>query len=405
MSVRRFLSVVSAVAVLSSVTAEEKAGPGINELQGGGMKHQTAHKLHVENRPITTFLEKVPGELSGDIGFFGQNFNNLDGGSVDDFATLYFAPHYTLDFGNGLKLEMGGIFNKELKERGGYDAIIADDSVLSEMNFSYTFSETTLKLGRQSLEFILLEDFFDGVAIESSEIDGLTLRFAWVNKAATLDPDDLSKFEEEYFATKEDTDGLYALEADYELVEEVTVSAAYASANGLYRQYGGRVVWEQTFGDVENTLTVESFSVDNYGEGEDDGRLFHINDTVAIGKFSVGAGYISTGEKAGVGGLLNNFYDAFNEDSIEDYLNVNAWYVTTEYAFTDATTLGMTYGQKRADFDDEGDMVYGETVTEFDLVLTHGFTDNISSEFAFVNIDSEKADSWSRFYANVVYRF
>ncbi len=387
-----------AVTLLSSLlgfSQQSQQMPDYNQV-----KHNTAHSLHEEGRE--GIFKSIPGDLTGDIGFFGDTWGNLADGSDNDFMSLYFAPHYELELGAGFAFETGGLFTYDLKDNGGFDDIIADKSVLSELALSYNFSETTIKAGRQSLEFIILEDYFDGITIYSDEVDGLSLRTAWVNKGATLDPDDLTKFEEEYFGLDSDNnDGVYAFEADYELTDGLTLSGSVAYANDYFTQYGSRVVWEAGM----NALTVELFNVENYQQDVADGYLFHIDDTLSFDNFTVSAGYIQTSEKAGVGGLLNNFYDPFAEDTIEDFLNVQAWYLTSTLSLSDDTELTLTYGDKYADIDDEGTIITGEKIREFDLVLTHSFSERFSSEFAFVNYDSDKDDSWNRFYANVIYSF
>ena len=364
------------------------------------IKHNTSHSLHAEDR--LRLFRAVPGEFTGDLGFFGDTWSNTADGAANDFMSLYFAPHYELELGGGFAFETGGIFTYDLKDNGGFDEIIADKSVLSELAISYSFSETTIKAGRQSLEFIILEDYFDGITVYSDEFDGLSLRGAWVNKGATLDPDDLTKFEEEYFGLDSgNKDGVYAFEADYQLTEDLTLSGSVAYANNYFTQYGSRVVWETGM----NALTVELFNVENYQEDVKDGYLFHVDDTLSFDHFTISAGYIQTSEDAGVGGLLNNFYDPFAEDTIEEFLNVQAWYLTSTISLSDDTEFTVTYGDKYADIDDEGTIITDEKIREFDLILTHNFSDSFSSEFAFVNYDSDKDDSWSRFYANVVYSF
>ncbi|NQZ59086.1 MAG: Opr family porin, partial [Lentisphaeraceae bacterium] len=254
--------------------------------------------------------------------------------------------------------------------------------------------------------WIMLEDYFEGAFLESNDIEGFTLRAAWINRMATLDPDDLVNWNE--VSSDNDTDGVYGFELEFNQIEDFTLSAVYYRSHGAFSIFGGRLEYHSECSEkAGNDFLVEFYKTrenERFDKGvEQDGYIFHISDTITIDNISVGLGFISADRKSGAGSLLNNPWDPFDEDTHTDLPNAQTYYISTEYSYSDHLTFAALYGISTSD---EGDDEEGK-FTELNLIMSYTIRENITLETAYVKCDTTDGtrEGFDKAWFNLTYGF
>ena len=239
-----------------------------------------------------TFNELVGQEdivdLSGSLGIYYRDLSNREKNQArEEFGNAQLWLHAVTKEWNGLSFGISGLYNYEVAdEEFGYNHGIADkNAILAEVFASYNYSKTLLTIGHEVKGpedggWIMLDDFYEGVFIESDEIENLNIRLTWVNRSAVFDPDEITRYEE--FNGENDTDGVYGAEVTWSGLENIQLSGVYYRANGAYRIAGTRLEHQSEFDDFSNELLVEYYTTwenGNHGLGagnanETDDRLY-----------------------------------------------------------------------------------------------------------------------------------
>lgn len=367
-------------------------------------------QLACEDEDNTETKFKTPlGDFSSCMGAYYQRLNNRGADlDQDEFGNGYGVIHFESTKWQNLQLGVTFIGNLELQDNETYEDNIQDSTALAELWLGWDYEGTSIKVGRQQLEWILLEDYFQGVTIDSAVTDDLTLKLAWGDEQATLDPDDFSDFDKiVQDEDGDDTDGVYGAELTWTIMDGLDLSGVYYRANGAFRQYGAQMVFEKAWNDQFATTTqLEYYQVDNNGNhglaDDDNGSLWHIGQTFSVGTVTFGGGYIRTGDQVGTGGILNNAWDPFDEDNLEELVDAKAWYGLVDWQATEAFTVGTVFGIK--DYK-AGDV--DVSAHEIDLITSYAITDAINLEAAVIFVDTKDdvKEDFTKFWTHISYSF
>ena len=365
------------------------------------MEQKTVNILHASEEKSEEEQPNKYGSFSGEVGTYWQTVDTKDTTAREEFGNANLSLHYVSPKWNGLSLELGGLYNVELRDKEEvYDGVYQQEGVISEAFVKWETEGFSIFAGRMPIDYLLMGDYIDGLALSITAIDDLEIRAVWAKNQAVLDPDDVSDFEK-----LNDSDGVFGVEAEYEIVEGLSLTLVEYYANNLSNQTGANLSYEITGASFSNTLTVEGYHVNDLRPeaGDENGHVWHINNTIGFGEiFSIGAGYIETAEETGAAGLFNNPYDPFEEDTIEELPNASVWYVTAGAQITDDINLSSTYGQKRFDNLDAGQT---DQIDELDIVLGIQITENLGLDLAYINYRQENDDNWDKVWGYLTYSF
>jgi hypothetical protein len=391
-----FLYSIMVQADVNNLGDEQNSEPPNNKR----LEQKLTRMLHDEDDE-TSVTESKYGSFSGVLGTYWQTVNTKDNRDREEFGNADLTLHYLSPKWNGLSLELGATYNLELRDKNEiYDEAYQEEGLIHEAFVKWETDEFSLFVGRMPIDYLLLGDYIDGVAFSLTAIDDLEIRGVWAKNQAAVDPDEVTDFEK-----LNDSDGIFGIEAEYELLEGCSLTAVDYFANDLANQTGAKLKLETESDSLANFAVLEGYHVNDLqaAPGDENGHVWHINDTVTINKiFTVGAGYIETAKKTGAAGLFNNPYDPFEEDTIEELANASVWYVTCGVALFDKVTLDTIYGQKRFDNIDLG---VTDQIDEFDVVLGVDLGKGIGVELAYINYRQEQDDDWDKVWGHLTYEF
>ena len=370
-------------------------------------------------------LNNVLGEpewidTSGSLGFYYRDLSNRENNQArEEFGNAQMWLKAVTKEWHGMSLGISALHNMEFAdEEAGFNNNISDRKlILAELFFKYSVSKTEITLGRHVKGpddggWIMLDDYYEGVFIESEEIDDVQIRLAWVNRSAVFDPDEVTRYGE--FNGDNDTDGVYGAEVSWTGVEDLELSALYYRANGAFSFAGARAFYSLGIDeDLNNEFLVEYYSTwenGNHGlgatatNGNDKAGIFHINNTITLADASLGFGYIKADRKLGSGSLINNPWDPFEEDDFHTQLaNANTFYVTGCYHFADSLSLNLVYGETKADVGNNEDADF----RQLNAILTWEIHEQISLEAGYVHIDTsnDRAEGFDKYFINTIFFF
>ena len=360
-------------------------------------------------------------DLSGSIGLYYRDLSNREENQArEEFGNAQFWLKAVTKEWNGLRLGVSGLHNGEFadEENGYNNNIVNRKAILAEAFIEYTISKTVVTLGRRVKGaddggWIMLDDFYEGIFVESEDLPGFAIRAAWVHRTAVFDPDEVTHWDK-LAGGEDDTDGVYAAEISWQQIEGLRVSGVYYRANGAYSFSGLRTDYE--FGISENitsAFVAEYYSTwenGNHGQGssvtsgKDKGGVFHIGNTFTAGDFFFGGGYIKADRKVGSGSLTNNPWDPFEEDDVHTQLaNARTWYLTTGYQFTEDLGLTLVYGETNADVGPDESAKF----EQFNAILGWQVHEQISLEAGYVviNTSDEQKSGFDKMFINAIFTF
>lgn len=359
-------------------------------------------------------------DLSGSAGFYYRDLSNRESGQArQEFGNSQFWLNANTYEWHGFSAGISIVHNGEFAdEENGYNENISNRKLsFAEAYVSYTYSKTNLTLGRRvkgpdSGNWIMLDDFYEGVFFESRDIDGLTTRVAWVRKSAVFDPDEVTDFEK--FNGSNDSDGVYGAEITWDYIDNLDISLLYYRANGAYSLYGGRIQYKHEWEELQyNQFKVESFHTHENGghglgqsvtQGDDRGSIFHVNNTFRYKFWDFGAGYIKADRKLGSASLINNPWDPFEEDDFHTQLpNAGTWYLTAGVYIDQKFSFNLVYGESRADTGDSESATY----RQFNALAVWNINEQASIEAGYVHIDTSDGveEGFDKYFINTVITF
>ena len=394
-----FFAVISLIFFSSSLYGEEEKLMSLNSLTG----------------------QKDFIDLSGSLGFYYRDLSNREPAQArEEFGNAQFWLKALTAQWQGFRLGVSGLHNGEFAdEENGYSNNIIDrKAILAEVFVEYTISKTVITVGRRVKgpddgSWIMLDDFYEGVFIESEDIPGFAFRTAWVYRTAVFDPDEVTHYDR-LAGGEDDTDGVYALEASWQQVEGLRVSGVYYRANGAYSFAGSRIDYEFYVGEgLSSEFVAEYYSTwenGNHGQGlnvtggRDKGGIFHIGNTFSFGNISFGGGYIKADRKVGAGSLTNNPWDPFEEDDFHTQIaNARTWYLTAGYTFTEDLSMTLVYGETNADVGGNESASFNQ----FNAIIAWQVHEQISLEagYVLINTSDNQQSGFEKMYANVIFTF
>ena len=372
----------------------------VSETSNKTMEKKTAEVLHAPESKEEEGTSKY-GTFGGEVGTYWQAVDTKDTTDREEFGNANLTLHYVTPKWEGLSLELGALYNLELRDKDDiYDGVYQKEGLISEAFVKWETDGFSLFAGRMPIDYLLLGDYIDGLALSVTAIEDLEIRAVWAKNQAVLDPDDVSDFEK-----LNNSDGIFGIEFQYQVTDGLSITLAEYYANNLANQTGFNLVHECGNDKVSNSFVAEAYHVNDLKPeaGDENGHVWHLNDTITFGEiFSLGAGYIETAKKTGAAGLFNNPYDPFEEDTIEELANASVWYVTGGIVITDDIALTTTYGQKRFDNLDAGQT---DQIDESDIVLGIQVTENLGLDLAYINYRQEKDNNWDKVWGYLTYSF
>jgi hypothetical protein len=343
--------------------------------------------------------------LSGSAQAFYQTVNERDENIDRDelgYGSLFLKGE-TVEW-QGLQLGVTGMFSGEFHDHDNtYSRLIERNALLAEAYARYTLSKTTITLGREARDWLMLGDYFEGAFLESLDLDGFRIRAAWVEKVAVFDPDEVVDYEK-----LNESNGVYGTEITYQSLDNIELTGLYYNAPNAYDIFGGHLALGIPINEqINSALTIEYYetnekrSFDDYPDGR--GSIFHIGNELSINDLTLSAGYIEAGNGAGAGNMLNNPWDPFEEDSHTDRPGAETWYLGTEYALTEKLTVGAVYGESQTDDGNTADAAF----REFNFLVSYSILDNLLLDMAYIHVDSsdQSEEGFEKVWFNLVYEF
>lgn len=316
---------------------------------------------------------------------------------VPYFQIEYLSPRYR-DFSIGVGLTGYTHINEnsEQKNRIGDP----DSIVFHQLYLSYKISQTTLKLGRQSIEdSLFLADYYEAFSIHSEEIDNLILNFYLVDKVAESDINEFIEFEDVNRGSETIDDFLYAAEVTWDMIEDALDATFYYYHQGhLYDLYGAHFALSHDIDSMRFGLNFDFYATDedskngmkNIHDEVDDTGIYHIAPYVEFNSFILAAGYIEADRLTGAreGGLIDDYFNPFNEGNNVYAPDAKTWYGAFGYE-QEQYSIGVIFGS--TDYVDNGQRL---DETEFDITGSLTFKERyrLEAEFSNVNSDSQEGD-------------
>ena len=361
-----------------------------------------AHE-HAEKPSLSEQLgiEKY-GELSATAYlYFQENTDRQDNSDAQNFGLARVDLGFETAKWNGFQAGVTGVFNASLSDRNdtykgtpGADGVIADDASLAELWVSYDITEKTkITGGRIVREYVMLDDYFEGVFIESDEIDGFNLKLSAVNNAAVYDIDEVTKWEE----LSEGNDfGVLGAELTFNGVEGLEVTGVYYTSEDTADIYGGQVVYGFDISEEVSNETTAMYFVTNERTQDDNAGVWALSNTVSLNELDLTAGYIQSDEDAGSGSILNNPWDPFFEDNKADSADAGTWYLQADWAVTEKLGLTALYGETDSDTGN---------ARELNLVAGYEILEGLALEAAYIHLDTTSEEGYDLVYGQLSYEF
>lgn len=247
----------------------------------------------------------------------------------------------------------------------------------------------------------MLSDFFEGVFIESDEIDGFNIRLAAVNSQAVFDIDEVTQWEK---ISPGNDFGVLGAEVTYNAVEGLELTALYYTSEDVADIYGGQALYGFDISETVSNETIAQYFVTEEREDDDNAAVWAISNSVSMNDLTLTAGFISADEESGAGSLLNNPWDPFFEDSHTDLADAETWYLQADYAVTEKLSVTALYGETS---DAATDTNTGVNFRELNLIVGYEIIENLALETCYVNLDTSSGEEagYDLVYAQLSYEF
>lgn len=364
---------------------------------------------HSTNRIMSAIKS---GTFKGKIGIFYEHLNYDEESFLEDDETIkleesnlvvpylqveYLSPRF-MDFsiGAGLTGYTHINQNNEQKNRTGDP----DDLVFHKLYISYNISRTTLKLGRQSIEdSLFLADYYEAFSIHSKEVESVILNFYLVDKVAESDINEFIEFDNFNRGEEKIDDFLYAAEVAWDVIEDTLDTTLYYYHQGhLYDLYGTHVILTHAINSMGFGLNFDFYATQedskngmkNIHDEVDDTDIYHIRPYLEFHDFSISAGYIETDRLAGAreGGLIDDYFNPFNEGNNVYAPDAKTWYGSLEYE-QKHLTIGIIFGN--TDYIDNGQR-FDDTEFNINTCFTFKERFRLETEFSRIHSDSPEGD-------------
>ena len=369
----------------------------------------TAEEIPELPFPVQTKFEEF-GNFSGKLGFHYHDMSNReDNRSREEFGNAFTFLKFESVQKEGFRFGIAGLFQEKFadNEDSYTNNIDKRSSILAELYLDYTYSKTTVTLGRKELRWMMLNNYFEGVFIESDDIDGFNIRLAWANRSARLDTDLVTAWNEFASTTQTDTDGIYGGEITYNGIDNLEVTGIYYRSNGAFMNAGGRAIYNHAMESFTNRFTAEYYVTDendNHGlRTEGKGSILHFDYTAVFDSFSIGGGYVEADRKTGGGSLLNNVWDPFGRDGNTHRINGETFYVKATYKPCERIDFMVVYGDTHTDEGTDEDAHFRELlfVTNVKIYKNLDFQVGISSLDTTDDIEQGR----DKIFVNCIYSF
>ncbi len=331
------------------------------------------------------------GSTSGDISIYHES-TNMDTGTDSGFTSAGVSLNYTTKSFNGFSGKVGFVAASDIDEKNDNDSsVLADNSILSEANITYSTDSFSITAGRQAIDLEWMGDYHEAIVASTSIIPNTTLIVGYSDKTAVAGVDEISS----KFSDVNGTKGAYVVDAKYTGIESITLNPYYYSANDVANFYGLK-------GDYSSDLfsaTAHYASSSEDVSTTKDGSIIHLGLGTNISGISLNAGYIKTDKDGGIGSI-SSFGD--NISPFDDGTNVygtdaKTYYGSASYTISKATLTAL-YGT--TDYGTNND------TDELNLTLDYSFTDELSANVLYVDYeDSTSTKDYDKIYASLTYTF
>jgi len=340
------------------------------------------------------------GTLSGQVRMFyfmqedrpnGENFDKTKESFAIGGQLRYETPTIADHFGAVLNgFVAAPLFDDLNRERyagtGVLDSKNQGYAVLGEAYFKANYAKSVAKIWRQRIETPLvngndsrlLPNTFEAYRIESSDIEGLKLQAAWVDKIKNRDSDQFVSMTEAA-GVNDKKGGLFMLGGDWQPTEKLKIR-----------------VWNYFTPDMDNSLFIEA----NYSHDISDALETHIR-FQAIDQRDVGSSYLGTYTANEAGLLWGVKYSGVTLDVggtiVDDSADVRySWGVNP--FFNNLMSCGFNRAGEKA--------LYLAAAYDFAKMGINGFTANVKAGFGSTP-DSGRNASYDRneYDLNLLYKF
>lgn len=344
------------------------------------------------------------GQFSGDVTLYGEMVD-FDDRTVTDaaFAMGSVGLNYNTERYMGVQIDLGIRANGMLSEKEDGDYYGFDDNgnklknvnvAVGTANISYENESFSTVIGRQELDYEWIGDFHEAALLSLSAIPDTVLSAGYSQRFMEVN-DDSALYEME----KMSEDGIFFADIKYEGIPSLMINPYAYHVPDLAQWYGLILAYdEEIFG-----ATVHGATSNEEISSTEDGSIYHIEGRAAHMGVSLALGYITT-DSDGAIGSMDLVGDNINplEDGNQVYTNsANTFYGSIEYEY-DAFTVGAMYGNTTYDSSPDTDLNEGE----LDLTLAYTFTDALSAELLYANVNAENdAEDYDKTFLKVAYTF
>ncbi len=371
------------------------------------MAEENSGDGHILN---TIVNELKSGSLYGEIGIYYEHVDNKKDNFVEDdeiidlddtdlivpfFQVNYKTAQYShFSIGAGLTgyIHINDDSSREDSKEND------EDIVVHKLYLGYEISRTSLKIGRQELDKTLfLSDYYEALSLASEEIENLFLILAIVDKVAESDIDKSIDFQDINRGGPSIDDYLYAAETTWTAVPEaVSATVYYYKQDRLYDLYGAHTEFIYETGKIGFGLLMDAYTTyedsrNGLRDSEDevkDSDIYHINPFIEVSDFTLAAGYMDADHDVGAreGGLIDDYFNPFNEGDKVYEPDAETWYGALSYEF-DNFYGEVVFG--RTDYISEGASL---TEEEVNLNAALQFLGHFRLKAEFSIVDSESAE-------------
>lgn len=326
-------------------------------------------------------------KVSGDISAYTQEVDN--GTSKSGFSSASFGLNYETDSINGFSAQAGFRGNHELtsKNDGDYDSEFENNAVMNLANIKYSNNLVTIIAGRQEIDLEWIGDYNDAVVAAITPIDNLEITAAFARRQAAIAVDESREF------TKLGEDGVYLLDAKYEVINGLVINPYYYELKDVANYYGIKTDFDTDMFGITGHYS-QSNEDDNTKK---DGSILNLEVRTTISDMSLALGYIKTDKDGGIGSMAEA---GDNIDPTEE--------IGDSVYETDAETIYAGVGYTIADIELKAGYAQAKYANNKDkeLVLGAGYTfiENLSAELLYVDYEVADIDK-SKLAATLTYAF
>lgn len=275
-----------------------------------------------------------------------------------------------------------------------------NEVIIHQLYVKYDRFQTSFKIGRQELEdFIFLRDYYEALSLTSRYMKNVSLYFAVVRKAAESDIEKFIEFKNINRGHESIDDVLYAAETTWDVVPDAfTTTLYYYHQGNLYDLYGTHVDLSHETEKIAFGLHADAYSSDEHNanglrdanDNVKNSYIYHIAPFIQFNELTLAAGYIGTDRDVGAreGGLLDDYFNPFNEGAKVYESDARTWYGGLKYK-TENINVGLILGST-----EYLDGTQRFTEDEFDIYAGLNFLSNfkLNTEYSIISSNSPEGD-------------